>query len=66
MLQFVALVDFHSEETRSQYVKGLSYKVRPGNEKLRALAEQWQRDGKVVFNAILAQSGALGGTGEVR
>lgn len=49
-MRFTALIDFFSEETRSQYTAGLSYTVRPGHpghDKLAALVEIWLAEGKV-------------------
>jgi hypothetical protein len=36
-IHFVALEDFTSPEPRSTYLKGLSYRIRPGNENLHEL-----------------------------
>lgn len=49
---FVALTDFSSDEFKSQYLKGMSYKVRPGNEKLAKAVEQWIADGKVQLSGV--------------
>ena len=49
MRTFVALQTFTAQETRSHYVEGLSYTVRPGNRYLNALAEVWALEGKVRF-----------------
>ena len=46
-MRFTALQDFHSTETQSQYVAGLSYETRPGDHKLIELVTQWIVDGLV-------------------
>lgn len=46
-MRFTATQDFFSEETKSQYVEGLSYTVR--DEKLAALAKQWLKEGKITL-----------------
>lgn len=61
MRTFVALQTFTAQETRSHYVEGLSYTVRPGNRYLNALAEVWALEGKVRFTHNSPKS-ALKGT----
>jgi len=61
MRTFVALQTFTAQETRSHYVEGLSYIVRPGNRYLNALAEVWALEGKVRFTHNSPKS-ALKGT----
>jgi len=46
-MRFTALQDFVSDETQSQYVAGLSYETRPGDNKLIELVPQWIVDGLV-------------------
>lgn len=59
---FVALVDFWSEETRSQYVAGYRYAVRsPG---LRALAVTWVNEGRARWDD--ATGARITSSGEVR
>ena len=71
---FTPTQDFFSEDTRSQYVRGLNYTVRDGNEKLHALVAQWMTDGKVrlgtaapsdTAGATVASHGQVTGTGTV-
>lgn len=45
--RFRALVNFFSEETRSQYAAELIYTVADDNEKLDGLARQWADAGQV-------------------
>jgi len=47
-MRFTALQDFFSEETRSQYTKGLSYTVRPADKTLAELVPLWIEQGKVA------------------
>lgn len=47
--RFVALVDFFSEETKSQYCAGLSYTVR--EDKLGSLVDRWVAEGKVQMGS---------------
>jgi len=44
---FTPTKNFHSEEFASDYIKGMSYNIREGNDKLAALVEQWRKDGLV-------------------
>jgi hypothetical protein len=46
-MRFTAKVDFWSDAMQSQYIAGLSYTVREGNEKLAAEVTKWIADGKV-------------------
>ncbi len=46
-IHFRALETFDSEATRSTYVRGLTYTVRPGNELLARLVETWIGEDKV-------------------
>ena len=47
MFKFVALKDFYSPEFKSQYVEGLKYTVRSGNDKLATCFTKWEAEGKV-------------------
>lgn len=49
MRTFVALKTFHSPETKSMYVEGLSYTIKQGNRYLNALAEVWALEEKIRF-----------------
>lgn len=49
MHKFRALKTFESEETRSTYVTGLFYTIRPGNDLLAVLAEDWVSEGKIEY-----------------
>ena len=50
-MNFKPVRDFECEELKSIYCKGLSYTVRQGNDKLRALVAQLVKDGKVrIYN----------------
>ena len=69
---FTPTKDFESKEMRSVYVKGLSYKLKVGNEKLAAELAKWQKDGLVLVGdaakAALAGHGAatVAGKGTVK
>lgn len=56
-MRFTALEDFFSPETKSQYVKGLSYTAR--TPALAALVEKWLAEGKVAVGG--APAGKLSG-----
>jgi hypothetical protein len=61
-MRFVALTDFFSEETASQYHAGLGYTI--DNDKLAALVEKWISEGKVSLGgpaAMMTGSGTVGG-----
>ncbi len=62
--QFVALKTFFSSEFKSEYVEGLTYTIRPGNDKLAELATKWAEEGKIAFGGIVTE-GKVGGTGDV-
>ena len=49
-MQFTALKDFWSDELDSQYVKGLSYTVRPPDKRLAKLVPKWTDEGKVTID----------------
>lgn len=46
-MYFTPTRDFHDNDLRSDYVAGLTYKVRPGNEVLAKKVEGWLKDGSV-------------------
>ena len=50
-MQFTPIKDFFSEEFQSQYCAGLSYTVRPEDQKLAALVPKWIEEGKVKAGA---------------
>lgn len=56
-MQFTPVKDFYSEETRSQYVTGLSYfcKDDADHAKLKALLPKWVADGKVRLGPATAK-----------
>jgi hypothetical protein len=45
-MRFIVTKDFYSDEFRSQYIAGLKYTVREGNDKLAAALEKWVVEGK--------------------
>jgi len=46
--KFTALENFASDETRSEYVEGMTYEVQDeDNEDLMELIDQWVEEGKV-------------------
>lgn len=49
MLYFKALHDFTCPATQSQYVAGLTYKIKPGNKALVGRVKKWSETGKVVL-----------------
>ena len=53
-MRFTVLQDFYSEETQSQYVAGLSYMARAGDERLRELIPQWIEQGRIVEGGPVA------------
>jgi hypothetical protein len=55
MIRFTANADFHSDETHSDYVAGLSYTVRAGNTKLLELMRKWLAEGKVTLGGVEAE-----------
>ena len=57
---FTPLVDFVSPETRSSYVKDMTYTIRPGNDRLAALAQRWHAEGKIEFKATRPPSSVKG------
>jgi hypothetical protein len=66
-IHFVALEDFTSPETNSTYLKGLSYRIRRGNDKLHDLVlgkGGWRDQGKVQVGTAPAAS--VAGTATVK
>lgn len=55
MLRFKATQDFFCKELNSHYVAGMSYTVRPGNDKLAALVKIWLGEGKVTLGGAVAR-----------
>lgn len=51
-MKFTALTDFYSEETKSQYVKGLGYSVRDPKSALAKLVPQWVAEGKIEIVSV--------------
>ena len=47
MTQFTALTDFYSEDTQSEYIGGMVYTARDGDETLLKLLPKWIKEGKV-------------------
>jgi hypothetical protein len=54
-MQFHALQDFWSDETQSNYCRGLHYTVRPDDDKLRKFVMKWKNEGKITFGGPAAQ-----------
>lgn len=48
-MRFKALKTFDSKETRSTYVVGFFYTIRPGNDLLAVLAEDWVSQGMIEY-----------------
>lgn len=59
MERFTALVDFFSEETKSQYLKGMSYKYPT----IPGVLDKWLAEGKIELGG--PQSKVMG-AGEVK
>src|SRR5580765_8351081 len=57
---FTALEDFFAEETKSQYVKGLSYTAIAGHA-VAEHVERWAGEGKVELGGAVAQLTGAGG-----
>ncbi len=53
-MEFTALEDFWSEETKSQYCAGLVYSYGAG-EALRPLVERWVQEGKAEHGGPSAE-----------
>jgi hypothetical protein len=47
MSRFTVLDNFHSDEFECDYVAGLSYEAREGDDKLLALIPKWIEEGKI-------------------
>jgi hypothetical protein len=54
-MRFQALQDFWSDETQSNYCRGLYYMARLSDTKLAALLPKWEREGKITFGGPAAQ-----------
>ena len=64
MIEFTPRHLFHSEATRSTYVPGQTYTLRPGNDALCGLLNEWVKDGRVqlvVNGSRIAGRGAISG-----
>ena len=62
--------DFFSEAFGSQYCKGLTYTLKPGNDRLARYLAEWVAKGMVTIDDPTVekagtQPAALGGVGEV-
>jgi hypothetical protein len=63
---FIALDNFYSPDTRSEYVAGLSYRVRPEDMTLGGLLPQWVAEKKVSLEpSHIKQASVLRGKGVV-
>jgi hypothetical protein len=60
LVRFIALKDFWSEETGSQYCAGLGYTVRPESHKLRELIPRWLEEGLIAEGGGTATVAAKG------
>jgi hypothetical protein len=49
---FTPVKDFYSENFRSHYCAGLTYRVRPGNVALAAAVEEWRKSGLVTVATV--------------
>lgn len=49
MVRFEALLDFECAETRSVYVKGMSYRIREEDEALKERVQGWAQKGYIRF-----------------
>lgn len=65
-MKFRALKTFYSEETKSGYVEGFFYTVRPGNDLLKGLVDEWLEEGVVEVIYADPDKGKVGGSGIVR
>lgn len=63
-MQFTPVEDFDCPELGSVYCAGMTYTVRPGNEKLAAFVEQWVKDGWVRTEGKTTVR--LAGKGEIK
>lgn len=55
-MRFTVLVDFYSEQFKSQYCKGLQYTIRQGNQALYNACIEWEKEGKIAFLSGMAVS----------
>ena len=64
---FTPLADFFSPDLQSGYCKGLTYTIRPGNERLAELATEWAAAGMIEFvDAPATPTVRLSGVAEVK
>ena len=47
-MRFTVVEEFFSPATNSHYIAGLSYTVRPEDDRLREMVVKWIADGKVI------------------
>lgn len=59
-VQMIPVKDFFSDETKSQYCAGMSYKVN--SEALLELALRWEEEGKVELSDVDPSLGVMVGT----
>jgi len=45
--KFTALENFTSDETRSEYVEGMTYEAQESDEVLMAIIDEWITEGRV-------------------
>lgn len=66
-MQFTPLRDFFSEELKSEYCVGLSYRARPEDKKLLSLLPTWIAERKVRQGLPDGPvGGSISGTGEAQ
>lgn len=69
MVNFTPLKNFHDTDLRSDYLVGLNYTVREGNERLTAKLDDWLAEGKVrlgVAGDTKAGESRIKGAGSVQ
>lgn len=49
---FIALIDFHAPEFKTDYVKSQRYWLRDGNTRLAACLKAWKPQGKVDITVL--------------
>jgi hypothetical protein len=54
-MRFQALQDFWSDETQSNYCRGLYYMARLSDTKLAALLPLWEHEGKIALGGPAAR-----------
>lgn len=60
--RFVILVDFKDDDLQSAYLKGLTYRVREGNDLLAKKLDIWISEGRARL--IQQEAAAVSGQGE--